>query len=70
MNVANSLSSVQAMAALSSIRSANKQPELALQLLLKSLELAQSGASAQSPTTESTKVAAPSETGTLLDILA
>lgn len=38
MNVSNSLSVAQFSAALSSLSSANKQPQLALDLILKSLE--------------------------------
>jgi hypothetical protein len=38
MNVSNSLSAAQFSAALSSLSSANKQPQLALELIIQSLE--------------------------------
>jgi hypothetical protein len=47
MNVSNSLSAARFSAALSSLSSANKQPQLALDLILKSLEGQPSAGAAQ-----------------------
>ena len=49
MNVANTLSGAQFIAASSSLKAANKQPQLALELILKSVAAVQTAGAAQSP---------------------
>lgn len=50
MNINSNLSLVQSLSALSMIKSANKQPELALQLILQTLAESQSVPQAKSST--------------------
>jgi hypothetical protein len=60
MDVSSTLSMVQVAAAYSVLKSANRQPELALQLLQQSLPLQTAGATAETP---AATVQAPTPTG-------
>jgi hypothetical protein len=70
MNVSDSLSAARFTAALSSLRAANKQPQLALELLVKSLEGLQVAGAAQSPSQDAAMIDPASGTGQIIDILA
>ncbi len=69
MNVSGSLSAIQYNSALSSLRSANRQPELALELLLKSVESIQSTPRAQSPQAVVQPSTSTSDIGQFIDII-
>lgn len=68
MDTSNSISAAQYSAGLSILKSANKQPELALQLLMQTLTDTQ--APLQTPVGSTTVSAAPDGTGQRIDITA
>lgn len=71
MNVSNNLSGALFAAALSSLGAANKQPQLAMDLIEKSLSGLQTAGAAQSPTTQIARIApVAGATGQLIDIQA
>jgi len=74
MNVSESLSGAKFIAALSSLSSANKQPQLALDLIMKSLPATQvTGAALSSPPPGTQAVASLSpsgESGSVINIFA
>lgn len=74
MNVSNSLSAARFTAALSSLGAANKQPQLALDLITQSVAGLQNAGAAQSPPETVTGTASPTipagYTGQLIDIRA
>lgn len=68
MDTSNSISAAQYSAGLSILKSANKQPELALQLLMQTL--ADTQAPLQTPTGSAPASVAPDGTGQIIDITA
>jgi len=71
MNVANNLSGSSYAASLSLLRSANKQPELALQLLLQSMSTLQAPqAAAQTPAEAPVAASSGTDGGQIIDIMA
>lgn len=73
MDVSSTMAMVQAAASYSILKSANKQPELALQLLLQSLPLQTAQAPPANAETSAVTVQAPLPTagpGQIIDIIA
>lgn len=73
MDVSSTMAMIQAAAGYSILKSANKQPELALQLLLQSLPLQTAQAPSANPETPAVTVQAPPSPtgpGQLIDIIA
>jgi hypothetical protein len=68
MSAVSCNSAVQYQAGLSILKSANRQPELALEMLVKSLEGSSVGV--QSPAVQVPPSVAPEGTGLILDIVA
>jgi len=68
MNIGNNINAAVPSDGLSLLKSANKQPELALQLLMKSL--AESQAIAQTPPKRVAPVVDPQGTGQIIDTVA
>ena len=72
MNVSSTMAMVQAAAGYAMLKSANKQPELALQLLLQSLPLQTGQASPANAETPAVTVqpSSPTGPGQIIDIIA
>lgn len=74
MNVSDSLSGAKFIAALSSLSTANKQPQLALELIMKSLPESQVTGAALSSSPPDTQAVAPlsssGESGSVVNIFA
>ena len=68
METSNSISAAQYSAGLSILKSANKQPELALQLLMQTL--ADTQAQPQTPAGSTPASVGPDGTGQFIDIIA
>ncbi len=72
MEIGNSLSAAQFIAALSSLSNANKQPQLALDLIERSVATSQVAGAAQSSAAPGTETIAPSlspgAVGSVIDI--